>query len=134
MALTDFLIRSTKASDKIQKLYDGGNLCLEIKPNNKRYWRYRYRINGKESIFTIGEYPTVTLADARTERDDAKKLVKQGRNPSIERKAKISQQISENADTFKTIAEEWINYENNRKKWSANYLAQINTTPTHIVL
>jgi len=128
MSLTDIKIRNTKPTDKIQKLYDGGNLCLEIKPNNRRYWRYRYRIAGKENIFAIGEYPTMSLAEARIERDEAKKLVKQGIHPAHQRKLKITQQISENADTFKTIATEWIEYEYSVNKWTVSYYNQINTT------
>lgn len=128
MSLTDVKIRGTKATDKIQKLYDGGNLCLEIKPNDKRYWRYRYRINGKENIYTIGEYPTISLAAARTAREEARKLVKQGINPSLDRKTKITQQVLQNSDLFRGIASEWISYENSRKKWSSTYLDQINKT------
>ena len=128
MPLTDAKIRNTKPTDKSQKLYDGGNLYLEIKPNNKRYWRYRYRIDGKENIYAIGDYPTMSLAVARTERDDAKKLVKQGIHPAHNRQLKLSQQVSENADTFRAIAAEWIEYENKRKNWTSTYLNQINKT------
>lgn len=128
MPLTDAKIRNTKATSKTQKIYDGGNLCLEIKPNNKRYWRYRYRIDGKENIFAIGEYPAMSLATARTERDEAKKLVKQGVHPAHNRQQKVTQQVSENADTFKSIATEWREYEYARKKWTTRYHKQIENT------
>lgn len=128
MSLTDTKIRNTKPTDKSQKLYDGGNLCLEIKPNNRRYWRYRYRIDGKENIFAIGEYPAMSLAEARIEREEANKLVKKGIHPAHNRKLKIAQQISENADTFRIIALEWIEYEYAISKWSLTYYNQINTT------
>lgn len=127
-ALTDVKIRNTKPSEKAQKLHDGGNLYIEIKPNGKRYWRYRYRIDGKENIFAIGTYPDLGLAAARTARDEARKLVKQGIHPSHQRKMMVAQQIADNADTFQSISTEWFLRESERKKWSSNYRLQIEKT------
>jgi len=125
MALTDVKIRNAKPTSKPYKLTDANSLYLEIKPTGSKLWRYRYRIDGKENIYAIGEYPTLSLAEARTERDTAKKLVKQGVHPAHNRKLKVTQQIADNADTFQSIAKQWIDYECSRKKWTESYHAQI---------
>lgn len=123
MPLTDVKIRQAKAHDKVLKLTDGNGLYLEVKPNGSKLWRYRYKIDGKENLYAIGEYPAVTLLDARKAREEARELVKQGQHPSHVRKATTARQIGDNANTFKAVAEEWIA----RKKsgWSAYYLKQV---------
>ena len=123
MPLTDVKIRQAKATDKVLKLTDGNGLYLEVKPNGSKLWRYRYKIDGKENLYAVGEYPAVTLLDARKAREEARELVKQGQHPSHVRKATTARQIGENANTFKAVAEEWIA----RKKsgWSDYYLKQV---------
>ncbi len=123
MPLTDVKIRQAKAVDKVLKLTDGNGLYLEVKPNGSKLWRYRYKIAGKENLYAIGDYPNVSLQDARKAREDARELVKQGQHPSHVRKATTARQIGENAATFKSVAEEWIA----KKKlgWSAYHLKQI---------
>lgn len=123
MPLTDVKIRQAKAIDKVLKLTDGHGLYLEVKPNGSKLWRYRYKIDGKENLFAIGEYPGVTLLDARKAREEARELVKQGQHPSHVRKATTARQIGENANTFKAVAEEWI--ERKKSGWSAYYLKQV---------
>lgn len=94
MPLTDTKIRNTKPAEKPIKLTDGGGLYLEVRPTGTKLWRYRYRIAGKENIFAIGEYPTVSLADARGIRVDARELVKRGIHPVHERNTSKAAQIS----------------------------------------
>ena len=106
--LTDTLIRKVKPTEKPYKLADSGGLYLDVRPTGQRFWRYRFRIDGKESIFTIGEYPSVSLADARRKRDDAKALVKQGKNPTAERKVDELHRRYENAQTFEAVLDEWV--------------------------
>ncbi|MFP1757205.1 Arm DNA-binding domain-containing protein [Lonsdalea quercina] len=72
MPLTDAKIRSTKSTSKPIKLADGGGLYLEVRPSGSKLWRYRYRIAGKENVFALGEYPTLSLAEARAEHDKAR--------------------------------------------------------------
>lgn len=106
--LTDSKIRQTKPADKPVKLTDSNGLYLLIQPNGSKLWRYRYRIGGKENTFAIGSYPDISLAQARIERDQARQLVKQGIHPAQNRAAKLAEQISQNADTFASIAEDFI--------------------------
>lgn len=123
MALTDTRIRTAKPSKKPYKLTDSAGLHILIKPNGAKLWRYRYRIAGKENLFAIGDYPSTTLADARGERDRARKLVKQGVHPSHNRLALKAAQITANANSFQVIAQEWI--EANKVNWSTTYLDQV---------
>ena len=108
MALTDTRIRTAKRARKPYKLTDSGGLHLEVRPSGAKLWRYRYRIAGKENLFALGEYPALGLADARTERDKARKMVKQGIHPAHNRQALLVAQVAENANSFEAVALEWI--------------------------
>jgi hypothetical protein len=129
MPLTDAKIRNTKSDDKPIRLTDGGGLYLEVRPTGAKLWRYRYRIAGKENVFAIGEYfndrrgEHISLDDARTERDKARALVKQGVHPAHRRQAERLAAHAENTNTFEGVAREWIS----KKKpgWTAYYLRQV---------
>ncbi len=101
-------IRQAKPGDTPIKMTDGGGLVLEVRPNGSKLWRYRYRLAGKENLFAIGSYPEISLADARAERDVAREHVKAGRHPSHVRQTEKAKQQAENRNTFKAVAEEWI--------------------------
>ena len=73
MALTDIAAKQGKPRDKAYKLADSAGLYLLIQPNGAKYWRLKYRINGKEKVLALGVYPEVGLATARARRDDARK-------------------------------------------------------------
>jgi hypothetical protein len=85
---------------------------LEVRTSGTKLWRYRYRIAGKENLFSIGEYgdqqPKISLADARTVARAARALVKQGIHPSHDRKLSKLAAHKENANTFEAVAVEWI--------------------------
>jgi len=108
MALTDLKIRQTAAPTSPLKLTDGGGLYIEIKPNGSKLWRYRYRIAGKENVFALGAYPTISLQDARRMRDDARALVKQGIHPSHARQSEKAHNIELSGILFRTFADEWM--------------------------
>lgn len=84
--LSDAKIRTAKPDAKPYKLSDGGGLFLLIQPSGSKLWRWKFRLDGKENLFSIGSYPEVGLADARVARDAARKLAKQGINPTQHRK------------------------------------------------
>ena len=65
MPLTDTAIRKAKPAGKIQRLFDGGGLYLEIAPNGGKWWRQKYRFLCKEKRLSHGTYPDVSLAEAR---------------------------------------------------------------------
>ena len=108
MALSDTRIRNAKPRARPYRLPDGRGLHLEVRPTGTRLWRYRYRIAGKENLFAIGAYPEVSLADARDEREAARKLIKQGVHPAHSRKAERLKAAHESANTFEGIAREWL--------------------------
>ncbi|EGH97643.1 tyrosine-type recombinase/integrase [Pseudomonas syringae] len=108
MALTDLKIRQAKPGKTSSKLTDSGGLYLEVTTGGSKLWRYRFRLAGKENTYAIGSYPDVSLSDARTERDVARDLVKSGRNPAHVRQTEKAQQLTENRNTFKIVAQEWI--------------------------
>ena len=82
MPLTDTAIRAVKPTAKATKLFDGGGLYLEVAPSGGKWWRLKYRFQGKEKRISLGTYPAVGLKDARERREQAKKLLAQGIDPS----------------------------------------------------
>ena len=108
MALTDAKIRNVKSAEKPIKLTDSSGLYLEVRPSGKKLWRYRYRIADKENLYAVGEYPSLSLADARAIRADARELVRQGVHPSHNRRALRLAARTANANTFEAVAREWI--------------------------
>ena len=119
MPLTHFDIRNTKPADKPFKLSDGGGLFLLVQPNGSMLWRLKYRFVGKERALSFGAYPTVSLADARTKRDEAKKLLDNGKDPSSEKRIERLARESAARNTFGLIAEEYI------ENLKANGMAEI---------
>lgn len=113
MPLTDVQIRQAKPGDKPRKLSDERGLYVEIRPSGSKFWRYRYKIEGVENVYAIGEYPEMGLADARAERDRARALVKQGRHPAHVRRIERAKQKVANNNSFKTVALEWIGSKTN---------------------
>jgi integrase len=106
--LSDIQCRNAKPQAKPYKLPDGKGLYLEVKPSGVRAWRYRFKLADKESVFAIGDYPAITLVNARKEREAARDLVKNGVNPAHNRqleKIKIGQAA---ATTFEAVALEWL--------------------------
>lgn len=72
MKLNARQIDTAKPKEKAYKLADGGGLYLLVKPSGGKYWRFKYRVAGKEKLLALGVYPEVTLADARAKREEAK--------------------------------------------------------------
>ena len=107
MALTDTAIRNTKPADKPIKLFDGGGLFVHITPAGQRYWRLKYRFAGKEKLLAIGVYPEVGLKEARDRREEAKRLLSEGVDPSVERKVRKVATVERVANSFEAVAREW---------------------------
>ncbi len=84
--LTDTAIRNAKPSTKQTKLYDEKGLFLLVTPRGGKWWRLKYRFEGKEKQLSLGTYPDTGLKDARAERDKARKLLAQSIDPAEHRK------------------------------------------------
>lgn len=121
--LTDTAIKNAKAKEKDYSLADGRGLRLLVRSNGSKLWQFRYRLSNKASIFSLGGYPEVTVAQARKARDDAHSLVSQGINPAHARQTAKLVKVSEQADTFKAVAEEWI--DSKKSKWAPYTLRQV---------
>ncbi|EOU9514184.1 tyrosine-type recombinase/integrase [Cronobacter dublinensis] len=123
MPLNDMQIRRAKPEAKAYTLGDGLGLSLLIEPNGSKSWRFRYRFAGKPKMISLGVYPTITLADARSRRDEARKLVAEGKNPSEVRKEQKLALQTESENAFEKIAREW--HQMKSAKWSAGYASDI---------
>jgi integrase len=121
-------VKQAKPKDKLYKLTDGGGLYMEIKPSGGRFWRYRYRLLGKENVFAIGTYPDTTLAEARQDHEKARKLVGRGIHPAHHRQVEKQQQALAAENTFKVIAKAWIEDTSKKKGWSESYDQQVSRT------
>lgn len=119
MKLTYKTCDSAKPKDKNYKLSDGGGLYLEVTHKGSKLWRLKYRYLGKEKKLCIGEYPTITLAEARDVRANAKKLLSQGNDPSSEKKSQKKEAIRNAHNTFKAMALEW--HETFKGKWTKRH-------------
>jgi integrase len=121
--LSDKTCKAAKPQEKPYKLADGGGLYLEIMPNGSKCWRMKYRYLGKEKRLAFGVYPVISLADARTARDRAKKLLAQGIDPSGAKKEERREAIRNADNTFKAVALEW--HENQKSIWSENHALNV---------
>lgn len=119
MPLNARRIDTAKPREKEYKLTDGGGLYLLIKPNGAKYWRLKYRVLGKEKKLSIGVYPDISLADARLKREEARKVVALGGDPSEEKRVEKLAQKASVENNFKAIALEWHEYK--RTGWSKGY-------------
>jgi integrase len=107
MPLTDIACRRAKAASKLRKLSDMGGLQLWVFPNGSKLWRLAYRFYGKQKLLALGRYPETSLLDARAEREKARALLKEGRDPSGARQlARI--EAASTGDTFNIVANEYV--------------------------
>jgi integrase len=128
MALTDLTVRTAKPEvrlaktskgavahlpedvlrPRLTKLSDGGGLQLWVTPGGAKLWRLAYRFGPKQKMLALGVYPAMSLKEAREARDNAKKLIAAGQDPSQVKRAKRIAQAVAAAHTFEAIAEELI--------------------------
>lgn len=115
MALTDTTIRTAKPGAKPAKLFDERGLFLLVAPTGGKWWRFKYRFEGKEKLLSLGTYPDVSLKDARERRDDARKQIADGIDPSHSRKAQKAMRQIQAANSFEAVAREW--YSKHSPNW-----------------
>ncbi len=104
--LTDAQVRKIKPAEKKIKYPDEKSMYLEVTPSGGMHWRMKFRLNGKENIFSIGTYPETTLAQARRIRDEARLQIKDGVNPNEVKKQKKLQ--ADESTLFKVLAMQWM--------------------------
>jgi integrase len=105
--LTDTAIRHSKPKTKPYKISDSGGLYLFIQSNGSKYWRLKYRFQRKEKVLALGVYPELSLQEARERRDQAKKILSNGMDPSEVKKTIKRESAALHEHTFEKIAREW---------------------------
>lgn len=121
LTVTD--VKNAKSQSKPYKKADGLGLTLLVQPDGGKFWRFRYRFAGKEQMLSLGEYPQVSLSEARQLRDDARAHIRAGVNPGAARKqAKAEARIAAD-NTFRAVANEWI--ELNRGEWRDTHVVRV---------
>jgi integrase len=121
--LTDLQIRKAKPTDERYKLDDGKGLYLLVHPNGSKYWRLKYQLGGKEKLLAIGVYGEVSLGEARKARDAARALVREGRDPVIERRQRKAENLAELGTTLEVVAREWMTA--NAQRWSPAHIDKV---------
>lgn len=123
MPLTDTALRNAKPGPKTQRLFDGAGLYLEISPAGGKWWRLKYRLDGKEKRISLGVYPEVGLKEARERRDLARKQVAEGGDPSETRKADKAARRAAMLNTFEAVAGQWMAHR--ASEWDADTLRKV---------
>jgi integrase len=116
MALSDAKVRNAKPRAKPYKIADSEGLYLLVAPSGSKYWRFKYRIGGKEKLLALGVYPDVSLSDARERRIQARKSAAAGRDPAdAKRESKLIASLKAN-NAFEVVAREW--FEKRAHEWA----------------
>lgn len=125
MPLTATKVKQTKPKKKPYKLSDGAGLFLLVQPNGSKYWRLAYRYAAKQKTLAIGVYPHLSLSDARDKRDEAKKYLSKGIDPSnlMSKRVRKKNEIENQENSFEAIALEW--HELQKNGWSDNHSERV---------
>jgi integrase len=106
--LTDTKLRALRPRDGLYRVADANGLCIEVTPAGSRLWRYRFRFNGKASMLALGEYPLVSLVEARRLRDNARATLAAGVSPVTAARARRVAQAERAGNTFAVVAAEYL--------------------------
>ncbi|MCE3255717.1 MAG: hypothetical protein K0R25_1211 [Rickettsiaceae bacterium] len=119
MPLTDIKVKNAKPTDKQYKIADSEGMYLLVHPNGGKYWRLKYKFLGKEKTLALGTYPTLSLAEARDKRFDARKQIANGVDPLQEKRQKKFEQYINAENSFENVAREW--HQKNYAKWKPRH-------------
>jgi len=98
---------------------------LLVRPSGTKVWQYPYKFDGKYNVCTIGQYPSVSIVEARQERDRIKKLLKEGINPNQHKQSTRFQNITESQNTFESVTRDWYSKKNWAEKHAKNVLSRM---------
>jgi integrase len=124
MPLTDTQIKTIKPGAKATKHADEKGLFLLVTPSGGKLWRLKYRIDGKEKLLALGAYPDVSLKAARDRRDEARKQIAAGTDPSAAKQAQKAERIAQ-VETFEATAREWFERERAALSWAPGHADKI---------
>ena len=125
MPLTDTAVRTAKPSDKPIKMFDERGLFLIVTPAGGKWWRLRYKFDGKEKLLSLGTYPDTSLKDARERREEARKLLANDIDPGENRKVQKAAKVERAENSFEVIAREW--FAKYRDTWAPSHSEKIIT-------
>ena len=123
MPLTDLEVRNLRPRDKAYRLTDGLGMYLEVSPAGGKYWRFKYRFAGKEKRLALGVYPEIGPKEARSRRDEARRLLANGIDPGIERKVQKAASVERSSNSFESVAREW--FARHAPGWAASHADKI---------
>ena len=112
-----------KTNPRDHKIYDEKGLYILVKANGSKYWRFRYRFDGKEKLLALGVYPKVSLSKARRKQEDALKLLDKDIDPSRDKKQQKDAAKLKKANTFEAVARDW--YEEEKKEWTLDHAMRV---------
>jgi integrase len=99
-----------------KKHFDGGGLYLDVRENGSRYWRLAYRFAGRERLLSLGVYPEVSLAEARSRRESARALLRNGTDPMADKADRKAADRRDADASFPKVAAAWLAFK--RKGWA----------------
>jgi len=126
LPLVETQIKNAKAKNKEYKMSDGLGLHLLITPSGGKLWRFQYRFDGKQKSLAFGSYPSISLADARRRREDARKLIANGNDPAAMKKELKDQEAAKTESdlcTFEVVGREW--FSKNEPVWSPSHIRTV---------
>jgi integrase len=132
VALNDARIKAAKAKDRAYKLGDSGQLYLMVSSTGQKLWRMNYSVRPtpgakpRQKTLSFGAYPAVTLVEARKRRDEAKDMLRQGVDPSVQRKVDTLANTLAQSNTFESLARAW--WAKQRPRWSSVHAADVITS------
>ena len=109
MAVTDTTFRNAKPRAKPYKIYAGDGLFMLISPQGGKWWRFKYRVGGKEKKISLGIYPEIGLKMARERCAQARRDMDNGIDPALNRKALKFAPADDASNSFEVVAREWVN-------------------------
>lgn len=108
MPLSDIKVRNLKSRDKAYKVSDFEGLFVLVKVNGSKLWQLKYRLDGKERLFSIGVYPDVSLAQARKAKEQARALIAAGTDPSDAKQEEKHRRIELKGQTFEKLGSAFL--------------------------
>ncbi|CAB5570157.1 Prophage CP4-57 integrase [Providencia rettgeri] len=107
LSVKEIDVAKPKQSDYV--LYDGDGLELLVKSNGSKLWSFRYirPLTKKRAKKSLGSYPAVSLADARSYRLEARTLLAKQIDPQDHYKEQVRNTLEAKTNTFQLVAERW---------------------------
>ncbi len=121
-------VERAKAKEAPYRLADGDGLYLYVATSAVKSWQYRYRLAGTQQTLTIGKWPVVSLADARKQADEARRMASSGEQLNQSKRLRKAQRSADASATFESVAEKWAKREARRNEWTPDYVDEVSAS------